>query len=132
MNEGARHVCRLDMTEQDVFMNPFGAFFEVQVPFYTRHVKKGEKGKHFSYPDYFTSYLVSHYGRLGQRCPDNRGCTVVDKLTQQLLDSAILHCLLCTLVKTDRFHDLLCIDLGWCPTTLQVIEQQLLNMEKND
>ena len=26
----------VDMTVQDVFMNLFGAFFEVQVPFYTR------------------------------------------------------------------------------------------------
>ena len=25
----------LDMTDQDVFVNPFRAFFEVQVPFYT-------------------------------------------------------------------------------------------------
>ena len=34
----------LDMTVQDVFMNPFGAFFEVQVPFYTRaHQKRRER-----------------------------------------------------------------------------------------
>ena len=39
------------------------------------HIEKGEKSKHFSYPDYFT-YPVSQHGRLGQRCPDNRGCTV--------------------------------------------------------
>ena len=30
----------LDMTDQDVFMNPLGAFFEVQVPFYTRARRK--------------------------------------------------------------------------------------------
>ena len=40
------------------------------------HIEKGEKSKHFSYPDYFT-YPVSRHGPLGQRCPDNRGCTVV-------------------------------------------------------
>ena len=39
------------------------------------HIETGEKSKHFSYPDYFT-YPVSQHGRLGQRCPDNRGCTV--------------------------------------------------------
>ena len=67
----------LDMTDQDVFMNPFGAFFEVQVPFYIipGHVEKGEKGKHFSYLDYFTYPVLQHWS-LGPRCPDNRGCTV--------------------------------------------------------
>ena len=40
------------------------------------HIETGEKSKHFSYPDYFT-YPVSQHGRLGQRCPDNRGCTVI-------------------------------------------------------
>ena len=39
------------------------------------HIETGEKSKHFSYRDYFT-YPVSQHGRLGQRCPDNRGCTV--------------------------------------------------------
>ena len=31
------------MTVQHVFMNPFGAFFEVQVPLYTRHIEKERK-----------------------------------------------------------------------------------------
>ena len=65
-----------DMTGQDVLLTPFGAFFEVQVPFIPGHVEKGEKSKHFSYPDYFT-YPDSQHWRLGQRCPDNRGSTVV-------------------------------------------------------
>ena len=65
----------LDMTVQDVLLTPFGAFFEVQVPFILGHVEKGEKSKRFSYPDYFT-YPDSQHWRLGQRCPDNRGCTV--------------------------------------------------------
>ena len=65
----------LDMTVQDVFMNPFGAFFEVQVLFIPGHIEKGEKGKYFSYPDYFTYTLLQHWS-LGQRCPDNQGCTV--------------------------------------------------------
>ena len=30
----------LDMTVQDDFMNPFGALFEVQIPFYTRARRK--------------------------------------------------------------------------------------------
>ena len=30
----------LDMIDQDVFMNPFGAYFEVKVPFYTRARRK--------------------------------------------------------------------------------------------
>ena len=40
-----------DMTDQDVFMNPFGTFFEVATSAisYTGNVEKGEKGKHFSY-----------------------------------------------------------------------------------
>ena len=33
------------------------------------YIETGEKSKHFSYP-------VSQHGHLGQRCPDNRGCTV--------------------------------------------------------
>ena len=76
----------LDMTDQDVLLTPFGAFFEVQVPFIPGHVKKGEKSKHFSYPDYFT-YPDSQHWRLGQRCPDNRGCTVLSKqLYKSMLD----------------------------------------------
>ena len=39
------------------------------------HIEKGEKGKHFSYPNYFTYHLLQHWS-IGQRCPDNRGCTV--------------------------------------------------------
>ena len=69
----------LDMTVQDVLLTPFGAFFEVQVPFILGHVEKGEKSKRFSYPDYFT-YPDSQHWRLGQRCPDNRGCTVYNKI----------------------------------------------------
>ena len=42
----------LDMMNQDVFMNPFEAFFEIQVPFIPGHVEKGEKGKYFSYPNF--------------------------------------------------------------------------------
>ena len=58
----------LDMTVQDVFMNPSGLKYKCR--FIPGHVEKGEKGKHFSYPDYFT------YPVIGTRCPDNRGCTV--------------------------------------------------------
>ena len=68
----------LEMTNNNAFMNPFGGLFEVIIPFYTKHIERREKkySKHFSYPDYFT-YPVSQHGRLGQRCPDNQGCTVM-------------------------------------------------------
>ena len=66
----------VEMADKDDFMNPFGGFFDVKMLFISMHIEKGEKSKHFSYPDYFT-YPVSQHGRLGQRCPDNRGCTVV-------------------------------------------------------
>ena len=46
-------------------------FYE-EVCMIPRHIEIGEKNRHFSYPDYFT-YPVLQHGRLGQRCPDNRG-----------------------------------------------------------
>ena len=59
------------------------------------HIETGEKSKHFSYPDYFT-YPVSQHGRLGHRCPDNRGCTVVRRSVVPLRNA---HKLLSTLTN---------------------------------
>ena len=41
-----------------------------------RYHKSGEKSGHFSYLDYFT-YPVCQWSALGQRGPDNQGCTVL-------------------------------------------------------
>ena len=57
-------------------MDPFVCLFEVKMPFYATYIEIREKSKYLSYPDYFT-YPVLQHGGLGQRFPDNRGCTVV-------------------------------------------------------
>ena len=42
LNKGARHVCGLEMTNKDAFMNTFGGLFEVKVLF-QRHTERTEK-----------------------------------------------------------------------------------------
>ena len=52
--------------------SPRDPFLKYKCRFKPGHVEKGEKGKHFSYPNYFTYPVLQHWSR----CPDNRGCTV--------------------------------------------------------
>ena len=60
----------LDMTVQDVFMNPIGTFFEVHVPFY---------GKKVSTSAIRTISLIRYYstGALdNERLSENQNCLV--------------------------------------------------------
>lgn len=92
LNEGTRHVCRPENATNDkqgCFCESFLTSFDVRMLFYieTEEKSKHFSHQHFSYPDYFT-YPVSQHGQHGQRCPDNRGCTVeltIKKISTRLI-----------------------------------------------
>ena len=81
LNEHTKHACNLENASNDrigFFMKSFvGLHWRKNAALCqeTRSESRN-KTKYFSYLDYFT-YPVLQHGGHGQRCLDNRGCTVL-------------------------------------------------------